>query len=110
MFGFLASKDNSINAYSPNSESSIHIHHALQWLHRHNHLYKSCFSNYEILFRYMKPKFINPLLLEKYMPLEEVLRDEAVGRAFPVDSKYFDQFHLVLEEKTLLVCSTNSPR
>ena len=33
MFGFLASKDNSINAYSPNPESSLRIHHALQWLH-----------------------------------------------------------------------------
>ena len=49
MFGFLASKDNSINAYSPNPESSLRIHHALQWLHRHNHLYKSFFSNYETL-------------------------------------------------------------
>ena len=49
MFGFLASKDNSINAYSPNPESSLRIHHALQWLQRHNHLYKSFFSNYETL-------------------------------------------------------------
>ena len=49
MFGFLASKDNSINAYSPNPESSLCIHYALQWLHRHNHLYKSFFSNYETL-------------------------------------------------------------
>ena len=33
MFGFLASKDNSINAYSPNPKSSLCIHQALQWLH-----------------------------------------------------------------------------
>ena len=46
---------------------------------------------------YVKPKFINPLLLEKHMLLEEVLQDEAVGMAFPVDSKYFDQFPLVFE-------------
>ena len=29
------------------------------------------------------------------MLLKEVLQDEAVGMAFPVDSKYFDQFPLV---------------
>jgi len=29
------------------------------------------------MFRYVKPKFINPLLLEKHMPLLEVLQDEA---------------------------------
>ena len=98
MFGFLASKDNSINGYSPNPESSLHIHHVLQWLHQHNHLYKCFFSNYETLFCYVKPKFIKPLLLEKHMLLEEVLQDEAVGMAFPVDSKYFDQFPLVFEE------------
>ena len=46
---------------------------------------------------YVKPKFINPLLLEKHTLLEEVLQDEAVGMAFPVDSKYFDQFPLVFE-------------
>ena len=41
---------------------------------------------------YVKPKFINPLLLEKHTLLEEVLQDEAVGMAFPVD-----QFPLVFE-------------
>ena len=66
------------------------------------HVMKSFFSNYETLFRYMKPKFINPLLLGKHMPLEEeVLQDEAVGMAFPADSKYFDQFPLVFEGKDI---------
>ena len=41
---------------------------------------------------YVKPKFINPLLLEKHTLLEEVLQDEAVGMVFPVD-----QFPLVFE-------------
>ena len=110
MFGFLASKDNSINGYSPNPESSLHIHHVLQWLHQHNHLYKSFFSNYETLFRYVKPKFINPLLLEKHMLLEEVLQDEAVGMAFPVDSKYFDQFPLVFEERDIAAVQHPQPQ
>ena len=48
----------------------------------------------------MKSKFINPLLLEKHMPLEEVL-GYGLGMAFPVDSKYFDQFPLVLEGKDI---------
>ena len=110
MFGFLASKDNSINGYSPNPESSLHIHHVLQWLHQHNHLYKCFFSNYETLFRYVKPKFINPLLLEKHMLLEEVLQDEAVGMAFPVDSKYFDQFPLVFEERDIAAVQHPQPQ
>ena len=99
MFGFLACKDNSIGAYSPNPESSLHVHHALQWLHRHNHLYGSFFSKYETMIRYVKPKFINPLLFEKHVPLLELLQDEAVGMAFPVDSQYFDQFPLIFEGK-----------
>ena len=99
MFGFLACKDNSISAYSSNPESSLRIHRALQWLHRHNHLYSSFFSNYETMFRYVKPKFINPLLLEKRMPLQDVLQDEAVAMAFPVDTRYFDQFPLIFDAK-----------
>ena len=57
------------------------------------------FSNYETMFRYVKPKFISLLLLEKHMPLEQVLQDEAVGMAFPVDSQYFDQFPLIFDGK-----------
>jgi len=55
----------------------------------------------------VKPKFINPLLLEKHMPLLEVFQDEAVGMAFSVDSQYLT---LSLKVKMVLVCNTLNQR
>ena len=62
-------------------------------MHRNNHLYSTFFAQYETLFRYCKPSFINPGLLDDLnIPLEKVLEDEAAGMAFPLDAKYFDDF------------------
>ena len=44
------------------------------------------------------------------MLLEEVLQDEAVGMAFPVDSKYFDQFPLVFEERDIAAVQHPQPQ
>ena len=47
---------------------------------------------YGTLFRYCKPSFINPTLLEDLNI--RVLEDEADGMAFPLDAKYFDDFQM----------------
>ena len=64
-FFFFACKETSFAEHGANPESSLSIHSALGWLRTNNHLYSSFFSQYETLFRYVKPKFVNPQLLEK---------------------------------------------
>ncbi len=98
LFGFLACKEESIASNSSNRRSLLSIHRAPKWFKLHNHLYESFFANYETLFRYAKPSFINPELLKRQeIPLEDLLEDEAIGMAFPVDSCYFDQFPLIFD-------------
>ena len=99
LFGFLACREEGIVASSDNPQASLRIHRALKWLKSQNRLYDSFFANYETLFRYAKPGFINPELLEHQdIPLEDLLEQEALGMAFPVDSRYFDQFPLIFDE------------
>ena len=98
MFGFLAVKEDDINVFANNPESATNIKNALRWFHTHNHLYSSFFSNYETLFRYVKPQFacINPTILEDAnLSLEKILEDEVAGMAFPIDSRFFDEYPLV---------------
>ncbi len=85
LFGFLASKEDSIIQASINPKLALKIHRALRWFKQNNCLYR---SNYETLFRYVKPGFANPELLEhREISQEELLEDEAVGIAFPVDAQ-----------------------
>ena len=90
MFGFLAVKEDDINVYADNPDSASRIKKALSWYRSHNHLYASFYSNYETLFRYVKPQFgcINPELLAEAM--EQILEDEVAGMAFSVDARFFD--------------------
>ena len=83
-------------------DSVCRIKQALTWYRSHNHLYSSFYSNYETLFRYVKPQFgcINPELLAKSnLSLEQILEDEAAGMAFPVDARFFDNYQLVFDKE-----------
>ena len=98
MFGFLAVKEDDINVYGDNPDSAFRIKRALSWYRCHNHLHSSFYSNYETLFRYVKPQFgcINPEVLAKAnLSLEKILEDEVAGMAFPVDARFFDNYPLV---------------
>ena len=98
MFGFLAVKEDDINVFADNPDSASRIKKALSWYCSHNHLYSSFYSNYETLFRYVKPQFgcINPEILAKAnLSLEQILEDEVAGMAFPVDARFFDNYPLV---------------
>ena len=102
LFGFLAVKDSDIFTKSPDPHSSLRIKRALRCFRDNNHLYSDFFAQYETLFRFVKPGFINPDLLEQQnIPLERLLEDEAAGMAFPLDAKYFDDFPLVHDEPKL---------
>ena len=98
MFGFLAIKKDDINVFADNPDSAQRIKSALSWYRCHNHLYSSFFSNYDTLFRFVKPQFgcINPDILTKTnLSLEKILEDEIVGMAFPIDARFFDNYPLV---------------
>ena len=111
IFGFLARQEESIAAYSSNPESSLRIHRALKWLQSHNQLYESFFSKYETLFRYAKPAFVYPELLDAQdIPLDDLLQDEAIGMAFPVDSCYFDQYPLNFGEGSADIAGLQHPQ
>ena len=48
------------------------------------------------MLRCVKPGFINPVLLDNQkLSLKKLLEEEAIAMAFPVDSRYFDQFPLI---------------
>ena len=110
LFGFLAIKDSDIWQHSPSPESSLRIKKAIRWFHGNNHLYSKFFSQYETLFRYCKPGFINPKLLEdQSISLEKILEDEAVGMAFPLDAKYFDDFPIIHRDMRTDVAGRQHP-
>jgi hypothetical protein len=94
MFGFLAVKE---DVFADNPDSASRIRKALSWYRSHNHLYSSFYSNYETLFRYVKPQFgcINPEIIAN-ANLSLVLEDEVAGMAFPIDARFFDNYPLVL--------------
>ena len=88
--------------FADNPESACRIKSALSWYRSHNHLYSSFYSNYETLFRYVKPQFgcINPdVLANSNMSLEQILEDEVTGMAFPVDARFFDNYPLVFAKE-----------
>ena len=57
-------KDGDIWEKSPSPVQSIQIKRAIRWMHANNHLCSMFFSQYKTFFRYCKPSFINPKLLE----------------------------------------------
>ena len=93
-----------------NPSSALWFQAAIKWLKRNNNLYKEFFSNYETLFRYKKPGFINPDILEnQHISLEKILQDEAIAMTFPVDSHFFDDYPLIMVmRRPLLVYNTQS--
>lgn len=100
LFGFYAINEKALKTLQCNQDSAFPIHRALCWFGNNNHLYNSFLSNYEILFRFKKPGFINPSLLDDQdIPLSRLLQEEAFGMAFPLDSSFFDQYPLMFEEK-----------
>ena len=55
------------------------------------------FCEYEGLFRFSKPMFINPVLESQSIPLERLIVEKAVGMAFQINATYFDQFPSIFD-------------
>jgi hypothetical protein len=110
LFGFLACREAGILEISSKPDSALRIQKALKWYRKNNHLYKEFFATYETLLRFVKPKFINPqLLANQRLSLEDLLQDEAVAMAFPVDSKFFDQYPLIYDSDAVAALQHPQP-
>ena len=90
MFGFLMLNDKVKEHLTKYPQAAERIRQALQWLKRNNHLYQTFLARFETIYRYFRPDIANPEVLE--LSEGEILEEEAVGMAFPVDSSYFNQF------------------
>ena len=90
MFGFLMLKDQVKDHLTKYPQAAERIRLALQWLKRNNHLYKTFLARFETIYRYFRPDITNPEILK--LNQDQILDNEAVGMAFPIDSAYFDQF------------------
>ena len=66
------------------------VRKALLWLKQNNHLYKTFLSRFETMYRYIRNSLVNPEILK--INYQEILEEEAVGMAFPIDSDYFDKY------------------
>ena len=78
---------------------------------KNNPLHSSFFSHFETLFRYIKPAYVNPSLLDdQAITIDKLLEDEAIGMAFPVDATYFDNFPLIYAEDDKDVAGIQHPR
>ena len=63
--------------------------------------YKLYTDFFLVRMQFSKPAFINPVQIQN-IPLERLLEEEAVGMAFPINTTYFDQFPLIIDDGTLL--------
>ena len=63
------------------------------------------------MFRFSKPAFNNPVLLENQnIPLDRLLEEEAVGMTFPINATYFDQFPLIFGNGLSDIAGRQNPR
>ena len=111
LFGFFAMNHDQIWHNTPNPESCSLIFNTIHLLQRNNYLYSSFFAHFETLFRFIKPGFVNPSLLEEQgITLDKLLDNEAVGMAFPVDAKYFDGFPLTTSQPNKDIIGIQDPK
>ena len=88
-------------------EACGRVRKALSWLKMNNHLYKKFLARYETMYRYIKDNVANPEMFK--LNYTEVLEEEAVGMAFPIDSNYFDQFFPLYGEMDLASIQNPKP-
>ena len=66
---------------------------------KNNHLYKKFLARYETMYRFIRDNVANPEILK--IDYQDILHEEAVGMAFPVDSNFFDQYSPLYGEMDL---------
>ena len=90
MFGFMLINEKISDQLTKYPEACERVRNALSWLKSNNHLYKLFLARYETMYRFIRDNLANPEILK--VNYQNVLEEEAVGMAFPIDSNYFDQY------------------
>ena len=90
MFGFMLMNEKISDQLTKYPEACERVRNALSWLKSNNHLYKLFLARYETMYRFIRDNLANPEILK--VNYQNVLEEEAVGMAFPIDSNYFDQY------------------
>ena len=90
LFGFMLMNEKVSDELTKHPDACERVRKALSWLKQNNHLYQTFLSKFETMYRYLRNDLVNPEILQLNYP--EILEEEAVGMAFPIDSNYFDNF------------------
>ena len=90
IFGFMLLKENISDQMTKHPDACERVRKALLWLKQNNHLCKTFLSRFETMYRYIRNSLVNPEILK--LNYQEILEEEAVGMAFPIDSDYFDKY------------------
>ena len=98
-FGFMLMNEKVSDQLTKHPDACKRVRKALSWLKQNNHLYETFMARFEIMYRYLRDNLVNPEILNLNYP--EILEQEAVGMAFPIDSNYFDNYSPLYGEMDL---------
>ena len=94
LFGFMLLNEKISDELTKYPEACEQVRKALSWLKKNNHLYKKFLARYETMYRFIRYNVANPEILK--IDYQDILHEEAVGMAFPVDSNFFINIHLYM--------------
>ena len=90
MIGFLMINEEITERLTKYSGACEQIRIPLNWFKKNNNLYKQFLARFETMYQYLWHDFVNPKILKGNQ--DKILKNKAIGMAFPVDSEYFDQY------------------
>ena len=99
LFGFMLMNEKVSVKLIKHPDACERVRKALSWLKQNNHLYQTFMARFETMYRYLRDNLVNPEVLNLNYP--EILEQEAVGMAFPIDSNYFDNYSPLYGEMDL---------
>ena len=99
IFGFMLLNEKISDQMTNYPDACERVRKALLWLKQNNHLYKTFLSRFETMYRYIRNNLVNPEILK--LNYQEILEEEAVGMAFPIDLDYFDKYSPLYGEMDL---------
>ena len=94
LFGFMLLNEKISDELTKYPEACEQVRKALSWLKKNNHLYKKFLARYKTMYRFIRDHVANPEVLK--IDYQDILQEEAVGMAFPVDSNFFNDIHLFM--------------
>ena len=90
LFGFMMMNEKVSDQLTEHPDACERVRVALLWLKQNNHLYQTFLARFETMYRYFRDNLVNPEMLK--LNYSDILEDEAIGMAFPIDSNYFENY------------------